>query len=108
MITLQLSKGVTIIDFADYIVVAPMVGNIEAIGILTSETIRETASYFENAGLTLTKHKTEMILITKRSKETFIYSQSVLKYHQVMIDRKLDCKSYKTKIRTPYSMKHYA
>ena len=69
---------------------------IDEIEVLTNEAIFEIRSWLEEAGLTLAEHKTEVVLITKRGKQTsikirigehIIQSQPTLKYLGVMVEK---------------------
>ncbi|CAD7089303.1 unnamed protein product [Hermetia illucens] len=112
ILKLQLPKGVTIIGFADDIGVTIVAQDIDEIEVLTNEAIFEIRSWVEEAGLTLAKDKTEVVLITKRRKQTsvkvrigehIIQSQPTLKYLGVMVDQRLKFKSHLENLPTKAS-----
>ena len=112
ILKLQLPKGVTIIGFADDIGVTIVAQDIDEIEVLTNEAIFEIRSWLEEAGLTLAEHKTEVVLITKRRKQTsikirigehIIQSQPTLKYLGVMVDQRLKFKSHLENLATKAS-----
>ena len=89
VLTLRLPNGVTTIGFADDIGVTIVAKRLDEIEIYANETIWEINSWLKKSGLLLAEHKTELVLISKRRKDTTveikvgqkaIYSQESLKY----------------------------
>ncbi|CAD7086205.1 unnamed protein product [Hermetia illucens] len=103
VLTLRLPSGVTTIGFADDIGVTIVAKHLDEIEIYANEAIWEINSWLKKSGLSLAEHKTELVLISKRRKDTTvkikvgektIYSQESLKYLGVIIDKRLDFKKH--------------
>ena len=103
VLTLRLPDNVTTIGFADDIGITVVAKHQDEIEIYANEAIWEINSWLRNSGLSLAEHKTEVVLISKRRKNTTvkikvggktIYSQPSLKYLGVIIDRRLNFKRH--------------
>lgn len=103
VLTLNLPKGVTIVGFADDIVLTVSGETLEEVGMLATEAIDMVESWMRGVKLEIAHHKTEVLMISNRKVAQqakimvgghTITSKRALKYLGVMLDDRLNFNSH--------------